>query len=116
MSDILMKKLSPPVCCLILLYLFVIQKLSEKQLHSWQRGATMPAVDRDLLMFIFHSSLTLIKPVLAQVIDARGVKFQDTSALQAFFRTFTVLCSVPVGSMDSPIVNEVCIILHVLSR
>lgn len=68
----------------------------------------MPTTDKDLLLFIFQSSLTLIRVILAQVIEARGVRFQDTSALVPLYRTFSVVCSVPtVGSTHLDIPNQV---------
>lgn len=67
----------------------------------------MPAVDRDLLLFIILPALTLMKTIMAQVIEARGAKFHDTSALKPLYRTFTVICSVPVGGMDCDLVSQV---------
>ena len=86
---------------------FVLQRLSEKQLHSWQRGACMSGTDRDLLLFIIEPTLILMRSILSQVIEVRGTDFHDTSALEPLFRTFTVICSVPAGPMDSQPVSRI---------
>lgn len=64
--------------------------------------------ERDLMLIIIQPTLQLVKAILGRLIEARGVKFQDTSALQPLFKTFTVICSVP---LDSELITEVCIFL-----
>lgn len=67
----------------------------------------MSGTDRDLLLYIIEPTLALMSSIIGQVIEVRGNNYHDTSALNPLFRTFTVICSVPVGPMDARIVAQV---------
>lgn len=67
----------------------------------------MSSYDRDLLLFIIHPTLRLIESITRQLIAARGAQFQDTSALEPLFKTFTVVCSMPIGPVEVDSVSEV---------
>jgi len=69
----------------------------------------MNSTDRDLLLFIIQPTLSLTKVILSQLIEVTGVKYQDTSSFTALFRTFTVICSVPIGGIYSDAVMEVIV-------
>ena len=75
---------------------FVLQKVAEQMLRSWQHGLPQNYNQGSLLLALVRPALALIKAIQCQLILARGVEYQDLTCLPCLFLIYTVCCSAPL--------------------